>query len=75
VGQHFSQNQHAQFFKLLDKTSSQGLPEKFGGPGQILNLGPLFFPKNVGEGGREVKKFFPASQKKEVQKHFPDKHQ
>jgi hypothetical protein len=29
----------------------------------------------LARGGREVKKIFPASQKKEVQKHFPDKHQ
>ena len=26
---------------------------KFGGPGQIFNLGPLFFPKNVGERGKK----------------------
>ena len=32
-------------------THHQGLTEQFGGLWQIFNLGPLFFPKNVGKLG------------------------
>jgi hypothetical protein len=40
-------------------TDHQGFAEKFGGPGQIFNSGPSFFPKYVG-----VKKIFQTFSKK-----------
>jgi hypothetical protein len=40
-------------------TGAQGRTEKFEGPGQIFNSGPLCFSKNIGErrgsGGKEKK--------------------
>jgi hypothetical protein len=52
---------------------TQGLSEKFGGPGQIFVSGALFFPKMLArEGG--CKKFFSGVSKK-GQKNFLVEHQ
>jgi hypothetical protein len=36
---------------IKDHAQTQGLSEKFGGPGLIFLSGALFFPENVGEQG------------------------